>query len=87
MNRVELIEHLATTHELSKAEAGRVLSTLLDAIVTTVRKGGAGHLQGARRRLRAGARSGHAAAIAACASHRTRHPCKVFQGSLTLRWA
>ena len=46
MNRVELIEHLATTHELSKAEAGRVLSTLLDAIVTTVRKGGAVTLPG-----------------------------------------
>ena len=46
MNRVELIEHLATTHELSKAEAGRVLSTLLDAIVTTVRKGGTVSLPG-----------------------------------------
>jgi DNA-binding protein HU-beta len=46
MNRVELIEHLATSHELSKAEAGRVLSTLLEAIVTTVRKGGAVTLPG-----------------------------------------
>jgi DNA-binding protein HU-beta len=39
MNRVELIERIATQHELSKAEAGRILSTLLDAIVTTVKKG------------------------------------------------
>ncbi|MDM4767822.1 HU family DNA-binding protein [Pelomonas sp. SE-A7] len=41
MNKSELIEHLASKHELSKAEAGRVLETLLDAIVTTVKKGGA----------------------------------------------
>jgi DNA-binding protein HU-beta len=46
MNRVELIEHLATTHELSKAEAGRVLGTVLDSIVTTVKKGGAVTLPG-----------------------------------------
>ena len=39
MNRVELIELLATRHELSKAEAGRVLATVLDAVVTTVKKG------------------------------------------------
>ncbi|MEH0167956.1 HU family DNA-binding protein [Paucibacter sp. JuS9] len=41
MNKSELIEHLASKHEISKAEAGRVLETLLDAIVTTVKKGGA----------------------------------------------
>jgi len=40
MNRVELIELIAQQHELSKAEAGRVLGTVLDAIVTTVKKGG-----------------------------------------------
>ena len=39
MNRIELIEALAQRHELSKAEAGRVLTTLLDAIVATVKKG------------------------------------------------
>ena len=39
MNRVELIEHIADEHGLSKAEAGRVLSTVLDAVVTTVKKG------------------------------------------------
>jgi DNA-binding protein HU-beta len=41
MNKAELIEHLAAQHTLSKAEAGRVVQTLLDAIVTTVKKGGA----------------------------------------------
>lgn len=46
MNRVELIELLATKHELSKAEAGRVLGTLLDAVVTTVKKGGTVTLPG-----------------------------------------
>lgn len=39
MNRVELVELIAAKHELSKAEAGRVLATVLDAIVTTVKKG------------------------------------------------
>lgn len=39
MNRIELIEVIATKHELSKAEAGRVLGTVLDAIVGTVKKG------------------------------------------------
>jgi len=39
MNRQELIELVAEKHELSKAEAGRVLSTLLDAVVTAVKKG------------------------------------------------
>lgn len=41
MNKAELIEHLATKHSLSKAEAGRILETLLDVVVTTVKKGGA----------------------------------------------
>jgi DNA-binding protein HU-beta len=40
MNKTELIAHLAAKHELSKAEAGRVVETLLDAVVTTVKKGG-----------------------------------------------
>jgi DNA-binding protein HU-beta len=40
MNKAELIEHLATQHSLSKAESGRIVETLLDAIVTTVKKGG-----------------------------------------------
>ena len=40
MNKAELVEHLATQHSLSKAESGRIVQTLLDTIVTTVRKGG-----------------------------------------------
>jgi DNA-binding protein HU-beta len=40
MNKTDLISHLATKHEVSKAEAGRIVETLLDAIVTTVKKGG-----------------------------------------------
>ncbi len=38
MNRQELIEHVATQHDLTKAAAGRILQTMLDAIVTSVRK-------------------------------------------------
>ena len=40
MNKTELIEHLAGKHELTKAEAGRIVETLLEAVVTTVKKGG-----------------------------------------------
>ena len=40
MNKTELIEHLATKHALTKAESGRIIETLLDAVVTTVKKGG-----------------------------------------------
>jgi DNA-binding protein HU-beta len=40
MNKTELIEHLASKHSLSKAESGRIVETLLDAVVTTVKKGG-----------------------------------------------
>ena len=39
MNKTELTEKLAVQHELSKAEAGRILETLLETIVTTVKKG------------------------------------------------
>ena len=46
MNRVELIEHLSTRHELSKAESGRILQTLLDAVVGAVKKGGTVTLPG-----------------------------------------
>ena len=46
LNKGELIQHLATQHELSKAEAGRILDTLLDVVVTTVKKGGAVTLPG-----------------------------------------
>ena len=46
MNKTELIEHLATKHALTKAEAGRILETLMDAVVTTVKKGGAVSIPG-----------------------------------------
>lgn len=39
MNRVELVEKLATTHEMSKAEAARVLETVFSSIVASVKKG------------------------------------------------
>jgi DNA-binding protein HU-beta len=39
MNRVELIEKIATEHELTKAAAGRILETITSAIVTAVKKG------------------------------------------------
>lgn len=46
MNRIELVETLAAKHELSKAEAGRILDTLLDTVVTAVKKGGTVSLVG-----------------------------------------
>ncbi len=41
MNKTDLIQHLADKHTLTKAEAGRILDTLLDVIVTSVKKGDA----------------------------------------------
>ena len=38
MNKTELIEHLATAHAMTKADAGRILTTLLDVIVANVKK-------------------------------------------------
>lgn len=40
MNKADLIDLLASAHSLSKAEAGRILETLLSTIVRTVKKGG-----------------------------------------------
>ncbi|HIV72440.1 MAG TPA: HU family DNA-binding protein [Candidatus Aquabacterium excrementipullorum] len=40
-NKTDLVERLAEKHSLSKAEAGRVLETLLDTIVASVKKGDA----------------------------------------------
>lgn len=40
MNKAELIQHLAAKQSLSKAASGRIVETLLDAIVSTVKKGG-----------------------------------------------
>jgi DNA-binding protein HU-beta len=41
MNKTDLIQHLADKHSLSKAESGRIVETLLDTIVTAVKKGDA----------------------------------------------
>jgi DNA-binding protein HU-beta len=39
MNRIELLDTIASKHDVSRAEAGRILATILDAIVNTVKKG------------------------------------------------
>jgi len=39
MNRIELVEKIATTHTLSKAEAARILETVTSTIVSAVKKG------------------------------------------------
>jgi DNA-binding protein HU-beta len=39
MNKTDLIQRLADKHTLTKAEAGRILETLLDTVVTSVKKG------------------------------------------------
>jgi DNA-binding protein HU-beta len=39
MNRIELLETIASKHDVSRAEAGRILATILDAVVNTVKKG------------------------------------------------
>jgi DNA-binding protein HU-beta len=39
LNRIELVQTIATQHDLSKAEAARVLETITSAIVTAVKKG------------------------------------------------
>ncbi|WP_198086141.1 HU family DNA-binding protein [Variovorax sp. E3] len=38
MNRIELVEKIATAHNLSKAEAARVLETITTSIVAAVKK-------------------------------------------------
>jgi DNA-binding protein HU-beta len=39
MNRIELVEKIATAHDLSKAEAARIVESITSAIVTAVKKG------------------------------------------------
>ena len=39
MNRLELAEKIATEHELSKAEAARIIATITETIIATVKKG------------------------------------------------
>jgi DNA-binding protein HU-beta len=38
LNRIELVEKIATAHNLSKAEAARVLETITSTIVAAVKK-------------------------------------------------
>lgn len=40
MNRLELAEKISQEHELSRAQAARILATITDAIVGVVKKGG-----------------------------------------------
>ncbi|HOL37432.1 MAG TPA: HU family DNA-binding protein [Rubrivivax sp.] len=40
MNKSELIEHIATQADLSKAAAGRALDAVVGAVRTTLKKGG-----------------------------------------------
>ena len=39
MNKTQLIEHIAANTDLSKAAAGRVLSTVLESVTKTLKKG------------------------------------------------
>ncbi|MET3496590.1 HU family DNA-binding protein [Variovorax boronicumulans] len=39
MNRIELVEKIAATHNVSKAEAARILETVTGSIVAAVKKG------------------------------------------------
>ncbi len=46
MNKTELIDHIADTADLSKASAARALDAAIDAVQTTLRKGGSVSLVG-----------------------------------------
>lgn len=46
MNRVEFIEAIVAAHDVSKAEAGRILETVTSTIVGAVKKGDAVSLVG-----------------------------------------
>jgi DNA-binding protein HU-beta len=39
MNRIELLETITAKHDISRAEAGRIVATILDAVVGAVKKG------------------------------------------------
>ncbi|KWT95541.1 MULTISPECIES: HU family DNA-binding protein [unclassified Variovorax] len=39
MNRIELVEKIASTHDVSKAEAARIVETFTSAIIGAVKKG------------------------------------------------
>lgn len=61
MNRIELVQTIAEQHQLSKAQAGRVLDTVIDSIVATVKKGGTVSLVGfgTFKQVARAARTGH----------------------------
>ena len=40
MNKTELIDHIASKADISKAAAGRSLDALIGAVKTTLKKGG-----------------------------------------------
>ncbi len=40
MNKTDLIDHIATQADISKAAAGRAVDSLIGAIKTTLKKGG-----------------------------------------------
>lgn len=46
MNKTELIEHMATQADVSKAAAGRALDALMGAVKATLKKGGTVSLVG-----------------------------------------
>lgn len=46
MNKTELIEHIATSADISKAAAARALDSLIVAVKTTLKKNGAVSLVG-----------------------------------------
>ena len=46
MNKSELIDHIATKSEISKAAAGRALASMIEAVTKTLKKGGTVSLVG-----------------------------------------
>ena len=46
MNKTELVEHMATQADISKAAAGRALEALMGAVKGTLKKGGTVSLVG-----------------------------------------
>lgn len=46
MNKTELIEHIASQADISKAAAGRTLDALIGAVTSTLKKGGTVSLVG-----------------------------------------
>jgi len=59
MNKTELIDHIASKADISKAAAGRSLDALIGAVKTTLKKGGTGHAGWLWHVCRVGSRSSH----------------------------